>query len=224
MSGDILRQAVIAIRGGDRERGRQLLIRVLKDDSSNQAAWLWVTHCVDKVEHKRECFERVLDINPSNEHARQGLCLLDELDELGLQANTTQGSAVDGQQGGAIASFRQRSESSAGKAEHDKGTSKYLKAQLEGPTEELPLSQDGPNGSLRLEIQRMLGEKVFGSPIGCWGLLAVVLFGYFFANQYEEQGVFWKALGDTIGGCCMGIVLLAVLLWAFNKVGSVLPD
>jgi len=69
----LLRKAISSIKSGNKVVGRQLLIRVLEDDDKNETAWLWLAQCVNTAEQKRECFERVLEINPSNQHAKDGL-------------------------------------------------------------------------------------------------------------------------------------------------------
>lgn len=70
---EILHQAIEAIKAGDGATGKQLLIEVIKQNETNETAWLWLTRCVAERDLKRECFERVLEINPQNEHAIKGL-------------------------------------------------------------------------------------------------------------------------------------------------------
>jgi tetratricopeptide (TPR) repeat protein len=72
-----LRQAVDAIKAGDQETGQTLLVEALNLDEDNEVAWLWMTRCVDEIDLKRECFERVLEINPENTRAIRGLKRLD---------------------------------------------------------------------------------------------------------------------------------------------------
>lgn len=69
----ILGRAVEAIKAGATEEGRELLIEILERDENNESAWLWMTRCVTDPEVKRECFERVLSINPDNQYAVRGL-------------------------------------------------------------------------------------------------------------------------------------------------------
>lgn len=73
----LLQQAVAYIRAGDIEKGRQLLIEVLKQNPRDEDAWLWMTTCVTEPDRKRYCFNRVLKINPQNQHAITGLRRLD---------------------------------------------------------------------------------------------------------------------------------------------------
>ena len=69
----MLEQAVAHIRAGEIEKARSLLIEVLKQNPSDEAAWLWMTKCVVETEQKRYCFERVLKLNPQNQYAIRGL-------------------------------------------------------------------------------------------------------------------------------------------------------
>ncbi len=73
----LLEQAASYIKAGDTEKGKQLLIEVIKHDPNDENAWLWMSRCVRTVEQKRECFDRVLKINPQNPHALEGLRRLD---------------------------------------------------------------------------------------------------------------------------------------------------
>jgi|GEM_PF-5985864 len=70
---DLLKKAIIAIKSGDKNQGKQLLIKILEENSQNELAWLWMSKCVDKNEHKIDCFKRVLEINPDNITAKQEL-------------------------------------------------------------------------------------------------------------------------------------------------------
>jgi formylglycine-generating enzyme required for sulfatase activity len=78
---ETLNQAVAAIRSGEKQKGKCLLIEILEQDEENESAWLWMTRCVDDREIKRECFERVLEINPENENAIKGLKRLETLSQ-----------------------------------------------------------------------------------------------------------------------------------------------
>ena len=71
-----------SIKNGNKTRGRQLLIRVLENDENNETAWLWLTKCLSSNKQKNECFERVLEINPNNQHAKDGLKRLDTLSKV----------------------------------------------------------------------------------------------------------------------------------------------
>jgi hypothetical protein len=72
-----LEQAVAYIKAGDITKARALLIEYLKQNIRDENAWLWMTKCVSETEQKRYCFEKVLKINPQNQHAINGLRRLD---------------------------------------------------------------------------------------------------------------------------------------------------
>ena len=71
-----LEQAVALIRAGNIAEARTILIEVLKQNPRNDYAWLCMTLCVTEVEQKRYCFQKVLKINPQNQHAIAGLVRL----------------------------------------------------------------------------------------------------------------------------------------------------
>ena len=71
-----LEQAVALIRAGNIAEARTILIEVLKQNPGDDYAWLCMTLCVTEVEQKRYCFQKVLKLNPQNEHAIAGLARL----------------------------------------------------------------------------------------------------------------------------------------------------
>lgn len=75
-------EAINSIKDGDKTRGRKLLIKVLENDENNELAWLWLTKCLSDPTQKRECFNRVLEINPNNKHAKKGLNRLETLENI----------------------------------------------------------------------------------------------------------------------------------------------
>lgn len=76
MSDDDLQKAVAAIKSGENDTGKRLLVEILKADSGNERAWLWMTKVVDSDEKRIKCFEKVLEINPNNEIAKRGVVRL----------------------------------------------------------------------------------------------------------------------------------------------------
>jgi hypothetical protein len=91
-----MRQAIDAIKAGDLELGQQLLIEVLEIDEDYEGAWLWMTRCVSDPEVERECFERVLSLNPNNVHAIRGLQRMDGLPMDPLPKKKKRGCALPG--------------------------------------------------------------------------------------------------------------------------------
>lgn len=69
MADDKVQQAILAIKSGDRQMGQRLLAEVLKEDTKNETAWLWMASLVSG-ERRRLCLENVLRINPDHAVAR----------------------------------------------------------------------------------------------------------------------------------------------------------
>ena len=68
-----LKKAISAIKLGDKETARRILVKILKSDSQNEFAWLWMTKVVDTNEKRLDCLQKVLEINPRNEVAKRGI-------------------------------------------------------------------------------------------------------------------------------------------------------
>jgi hypothetical protein len=75
----LLEQAVSYIKAGNTEGGKQLLIEVLKQNPKDENAWLWMSKCVTSISQKKDCFQKVLQINPNNQYAVEGLRRLDNV-------------------------------------------------------------------------------------------------------------------------------------------------
>lgn len=72
----ILQQAISAIKSGDKATGQKLLLSLVKANPNHETALLWLSVTTDDITKKRQCFERVLTINPNNEAAKRGLAEL----------------------------------------------------------------------------------------------------------------------------------------------------
>lgn len=73
MSKVLLKQAVSAIKSGDINQGRELLIKALEENPRDENAWLWMTMTVKDAGQKKWCIENTLAINPANEQAQKGM-------------------------------------------------------------------------------------------------------------------------------------------------------
>jgi hypothetical protein len=73
---ELLYQAVIAIRAGNKELGRYILIQLVEKEPINELAWFWLATCVVTNDEKRSCLKKVLEINPENQNARKILDML----------------------------------------------------------------------------------------------------------------------------------------------------
>ena len=70
---DLLRAGIAAAKSGQRERARDLLMRVVEQDEENVLAWLWLSGVVDSLDDQETCLENVLALDPDHEAARKGL-------------------------------------------------------------------------------------------------------------------------------------------------------
>lgn len=66
-----LRAGIEAIRAGERERGRELLLQVVEADERVEPAWLWLAAAVDEPADKLTALENALALNPHNARARE---------------------------------------------------------------------------------------------------------------------------------------------------------
>lgn len=89
MTNDLLRQAVSLIKAGDKVQGRQLLVQILKEDSKNDIAWLWLSQCVPEHERKMDCVKRALEINPNNTSAQKEFSRLKNLLTMNSEQKTS---------------------------------------------------------------------------------------------------------------------------------------
>jgi tetratricopeptide (TPR) repeat protein len=75
----ILREAIEALRLGDRVRARDLLTRMLKTDQNNAIYWIWLSAAVETQKERLYCLQSALRIDPQNAAAKRGLLLLGAL-------------------------------------------------------------------------------------------------------------------------------------------------
>jgi tetratricopeptide (TPR) repeat protein len=73
---DWLRAGIAAAKSGQRERARDLLMRVVEQDEENPLAWLWLSGVVDSLDDREICLENVLALDPDNDAARKGLAFV----------------------------------------------------------------------------------------------------------------------------------------------------
>ncbi len=75
----LLREAIEALRQGDRVRARDLLTRLLKTDQNNATYWTWLSATVDTQKERLYCLQSAIRIDPQNAAAKRGLILLGAL-------------------------------------------------------------------------------------------------------------------------------------------------
>ena len=72
----MLREAIEAVRMGDRLRARDLLTRLLKTNQNNPTYWVWLSSVVDTQKESLYCLNTALKLDPKNIAAKRGLVLL----------------------------------------------------------------------------------------------------------------------------------------------------
>ena len=77
----LLKEGIQALKAGQRERAKALLMQVIEADEENERAWLWLSGAVETDEERRICLENVLTLNPDNELAQKGLARFRSLAE-----------------------------------------------------------------------------------------------------------------------------------------------
>jgi hypothetical protein len=70
---DDLRAVAAQIERGDKAAAKEQLIATLKTDPEHQVAWLLLSYAVDDAAQRRECLERILEIDPTTKVAKQAL-------------------------------------------------------------------------------------------------------------------------------------------------------
>lgn len=77
MSSDLFQQGVEAFQAGDKARTKQIMLEVTGSDPNNDNAWYYLAAVETNKAKRREYLERVLQINPNHERARDVLAKLD---------------------------------------------------------------------------------------------------------------------------------------------------
>jgi hypothetical protein len=74
---DKIEQALEAYRKGDKKQCLQIVGPYLKANPQSERGWLIAAECIDDTDKKRQCYRRVLRINPDNKLAIEELDALD---------------------------------------------------------------------------------------------------------------------------------------------------
>jgi len=96
MDNDPLQQAIGLIQIGDKTGAIKILKEIITKEPKNENAWLWLAACFDKPENKVRSLQKVLEINPNNQKAKQALGKLTPTEPslADIVPNTSQKSAV----------------------------------------------------------------------------------------------------------------------------------
>jgi tetratricopeptide (TPR) repeat protein len=77
MSADKLNEAIAAFQAGDRPQAKALFQEVITADPNNDTAWYYFAALQDDPVRRRAALQRVLEINPQHERAREVLASMD---------------------------------------------------------------------------------------------------------------------------------------------------
>jgi hypothetical protein len=70
---EFTKTGITAFQLGDKQKAARIFARVVQEDGRDEEAWYWLAACVDDLEKKRYCLQRVIKINPENMKARRRL-------------------------------------------------------------------------------------------------------------------------------------------------------
>jgi hypothetical protein len=65
--------AISFIKNGEKVRAQKILADYIEKNPKSERAWLWITACYPNNKDRIFCLNKVLEINPYNEQARNGL-------------------------------------------------------------------------------------------------------------------------------------------------------
>lgn len=71
-----LKDAVDALKNGNRVRGRDLLLQVIQQDRDVETAWWWLYQAVDDTPGQTRALENVLRLNPQHAEAQHALSIV----------------------------------------------------------------------------------------------------------------------------------------------------
>ncbi|MFP4322381.1 MAG: hypothetical protein ACLFTK_08000, partial [Anaerolineales bacterium] len=70
---NLLKSGIQAAKNGNKDIARGIFEEVLRLDSQNEVAWLWLASVQPSRADRAAALRRVLQINPNNERAQQDL-------------------------------------------------------------------------------------------------------------------------------------------------------
>ncbi|HLA43138.1 MAG TPA: hypothetical protein VJZ27_06875, partial [Aggregatilineales bacterium] len=70
---NLLKSGIQAARSGNKEVARDIFHQVLRLDSRNELAWMWLASVLESTQERKRALQKVLQINPENQRAQQAL-------------------------------------------------------------------------------------------------------------------------------------------------------
>src|SRR4030042_879509 len=74
----LIRDAIIAIKNGDRSLGKRLLDQASLINRGDARVWIWLSATTDDLQERRTYLETAVALDPSNATAKRGLLLVSE--------------------------------------------------------------------------------------------------------------------------------------------------
>ena len=78
MEPDSFKLGVQAARAGDYKTAQTYFIQVVKANPNSEKGWLYLGHCLAEPELRKECYQKVLKLNPYNPDAHKALSSLNQ--------------------------------------------------------------------------------------------------------------------------------------------------
>ena len=75
----LLSEGITVAKAGNKAQAKDLLLELIEHDPANEMGWLWLASVSTTVEDTVHHLRRVLDLNPSNQHAKTWLTRLQPL-------------------------------------------------------------------------------------------------------------------------------------------------
>jgi hypothetical protein len=72
----LIRKGIEAAQKGDKVQARRILLEAVNDNPRSEVAWMWLASVTDAPAEKRRYLQRVLQLNPNNNRAKQAIDLL----------------------------------------------------------------------------------------------------------------------------------------------------
>jgi tetratricopeptide (TPR) repeat protein len=70
---ELVQAGIAAVKAGDKEQARVLLMRAVELDETSVTAWLWLSGVVETLADREVCLENVLTLDPDHAAAARGL-------------------------------------------------------------------------------------------------------------------------------------------------------
>jgi tetratricopeptide (TPR) repeat protein len=78
MEQDFFKLGVQAARSGDYQEAQRYFIQVVQANPHSEKGWLYLGHCLTDPQERKESYQEVLKLNPSNQEAQKALSTLNQ--------------------------------------------------------------------------------------------------------------------------------------------------